>query len=335
MDIERLKARMVKTATACFVSDCFVTGGYDFTYHRSRIKDLFFDGKLPNASFKENWLVLDRYPSTIQRKIKGAYINERWEINDKEMISTKLPEIVFPTDKDFFDCEGNFRHDSLYTRKQDKEPDTMQDVEIEWEMIFDVTDFQEPPKIEFKGIHKFNYSDKEYIISNDCVKHQALDEMLFPEVLLHNKPSSFASKTVYDITRKYVLEHIDQSVAKISSNYDFCFEVKKIVPLHAPETITYHNIFGRTKRERDKLHTTVKKYNEYTIFEMTHAQEKYKGYTPIPDMTAESEVALNKKMETWLNALMEEINKPLIACPYCKGVGVAMVEKIKAGDSND
>ena len=65
---------------------------------------------------------------------------------------------------------------------------------------------------------------------------------------------------------------------------------------------------------------------------MTHAQEKYKGYTPIPDMTAESEVALNKKMETWLNTLMEEINKPLAACPYCKGVGFELGVKVKMED---
>lgn len=327
---EFVKARMVKTATVCFISDCYAKAGYKHDYHSGRINNLYFDGKLPKPSFKKNWFVADHFPTTIQKKVSGEYVNRRWEINDKDMVSAKLPEVVFPTDTEFFDDEGNFRFASLYTTKYDKEPDTMEDVEIEWEMILDVPDFQYPPKVEFSGIHKWNYSDMPYVINNDCVKHQALDEMLFPEILLHNRPASFDSKTVYDITRKYILEHINPAVAKVSSNYDFCFEVKKLVALHAPETITYHNLFASTKREREKLHTTIKKYNEYTVFEMTHTQERYKGYTPLPDMAAESEAALNEKMNSWLTMLIEEINKPLVECPHCKGIGFALGEKAKA-----
>jgi hypothetical protein len=105
--------------------------------------------------------------------------------------------------------------------------------------------------------------------------------MIFPEVLLHNRPCSFTSKAVYDITRQYVLNHIDHSVAEITSNYDFCFEVQKKIPLHVPEKITYQNFFGRTKRERSKVHTAIKEYRKSTVFEMTSNVDHYRGYTPI------------------------------------------------------
>jgi hypothetical protein len=113
---------------------------------------------------------------------------------------------------------------------------------------------------------------------------------------------------MYDITRQYILEHIDNSVAMITSNYAFCFEVKKLVPLIVPETIKYQNIFGRTKREREKIYTTIKKYEEKPIFEMTHEQEKYKGYSVIPEMFANSEAELKEKVDTWLESLIAIIN---------------------------
>ena len=150
-------------------------------------------------------------------------------------------------------------------------------------------------------------------------------------MIMNNRPCSFTSKTVYDITRQYVITHIDHKVAEITSNYDFCFEVKKIIPLHVPGKITYQNIFARTKRERSKIHTTIKEYTKHTVFEMTHMADPYRGYTPIPAMFAENEVALEKKMNEWLTGLIAEINKPICECPHCYGKGiVGVLEKVKA-----
>ena len=148
-----------------------------------------------------------------------------------------------------------------------------------------------------------------------------IDKMIFPAVLLHERPCKFTSKQMYDMTRQYILEHIDNSVAKITSNYNFCFEVRKLVPLIEPETITYHNIFARTKCERNKIHTTIKKYEEKLIFEMTTEQDKYKGYTVIPELCANNEAELKERVDTWLEGLMEIINKPLCQCPHCHGSG--------------
>lgn len=327
-----IKARIVKTDGACFISDCMAKSGYDYNYHRGELKDLYFDGEKPKASFKANWLIIPKFPQRIEREVTGEIINRRQEIREAEMISAKLPEVIYyPLPPEMIDEDGDFRYGALYEYKYDREPNHFEDVKIEWDVVIDVENFQMPPQIEFTGIHKLNYKEVPYVIKNDSVWHQQLDEMIFPEVLLHNRPCSFTSKTVYDITRQYVIEHIDHRVAKITSNYDFCFEVKKLIPLHVPEKITYYNLFARTKRERDKPRTTIKEYNERTVFEMTSLSEMYKGYTPIPAMFAENEAELESKMKKWLTALMAEINRPLCECPHCCGKGIIDVsEKVNA-----
>lgn len=329
---EAIKVRIVKTDGACFITDCMAKSGYDYNYHHSKLKDLYFDGEKPKPSFKAQWLTIPHFPQRIERKVAGEVINKRQEILDAEMISAKLPPVMYyPLPPEMIDEDGDFRYASLYEYKYDREPDHLEDVEIEWDLVCDVENFQMPPKIEFTGIHKWNYESVPYIIKNDSIRHQTLDEIIFPEVLLHNRPCSFTSKTVYDITRKYVLDHIDHSVAEVTSNYDFCFEVQKIIPLHAPEKITYQNFFAKTKRERDKLHTTIKEFRKHTVFEMTNLVDRYGNYTPIPDMFAENETALEKKMNEWLTGLMDEINRPLCECPHCSGKGIVdKIEKVKA-----
>jgi hypothetical protein len=54
---------------------------------------------------------------------------------------------------------------------------------------------------------------------------------------------------------------------------------------------------------------------------MTHDQSKYNNYTVIPEMTANSESELKEKVDTWLESLIECINKPLCQCPHCQGSG--------------
>lgn len=329
---ETIKARIVKTDGVCFITDCMAKSGYDYNYHHSKLKDMYFDGEIPKPSFKANWLTIPRFPQRVERKVIGEVVNRRYEIRDAEMVTAKLPAVIHePIPAEMIDEDGDFRYHAFYEYKYDREPDHFEEVQLEWDLVFDVEDFQMPPKIEFTGIHKWNYETVPYAINNNSIRHQELDEMIFPEVLLHNRPSSFTSKTVYDITRQYVLSHIDHSVAKITSNYDFCFEVKKIIPLHVPEKITYHDIFARSKRERNKLRTTIKEYREHTIFEMTNLVDRYRDYTPIPAMFAENEVALEKKMNEWLESLMAEINRPLCECPHCSGKGIVdMIEKVKA-----
>lgn len=307
----------VKTDKGCFISDCRATTGYDYNYHRTQLDKLFFNGKNPTGTYYPNWYYIEEYPTTVQREVRGACVNKRYELVDTTLASDKMPLVIPYEDQDKYN-EAVF---NLYKYTYDQEPDYMEDVECSIQVVCEIDNYTFPPKFEYSAIARTGWNDNYYTITNVNVQHQMLDKMIFPPVLLHNRPCKLSSKQMYDLTRQYILTHIDNSVAKITSNYAFCFEVKKLVPLIEPETITYQNIFGRTKKERNKIHTAIKKYEEKSIFEMTHEQEKYKGYSVIPEMYADSEAELKEKVDTWLESLIAIINKPLCQCPHCQGSG--------------
>ena len=308
----------VKTDKGCFISDCRATSGYDYNYHRTQLDKLFFNGKNPTGTYYPNWYYIEEYPTTIQREVRGACVNKRYELVDTTLESDKMPLVIPYEDENQYNSNVI---ESLYRFNYDQAPNYMEDVECDIQVVCEIDNYTFPPKFEYNAITRTGWNDNYYTIKNADVHHQMLDKMIFPPVLLHNRPCKLSSKQMYDLTRQYVLTHIDNSVAKITSNYAFCFEVKKLVPLIEPETITYQNIFGRTKRERNKIHTAIKKYEEKSIFEMTHEQEKYKGYSVIPELYADSEAELKEKVDAWLEGLMEIVNKPLCQCAHCHGSG--------------
>ena len=315
---DKLTILCVKTNNGCFISDCAATTGYDYNYHTNKVNKLLFDGKLPTDTYQPNWFYIEQYPTTIQREVAGAYVNQRYELIDITLESEKMPAVIaYETVEQY----NGAMIDSLYKYAYDREPDYLEDVACDIQVVCEIDDYNFPPKFEYSAVAKIGWDERKYTITNANVQHQLLDKMIFPAVLLHERPCKFTSKQMYDITRQYILEHIDNSVAKVTSNYNFCFEVKKLVPLIEPKTITYQNIFASTKRERNKIHTSIKKYEEKSIFEMTHEQDKYKGYTAIPEMYANNEAELKEKVDTWLEGLMEIINKPLCQCPHCHGSG--------------
>ena len=312
------KIMVVKTDKGCFISDCFATSGYDYNYHKSIIENLLFNGKVPASTYYPNWYYIEEYPTLIQIEKNGEIINRRYELRDKSLASDKMPETISYEEKD------NYSYDlieNMYSYEYDRKPKYLEEYPCEIQVVCEVDNFSLPPQIEYTGIGKHDFSDKLYTIKNVDVNHQMLDKMIFPAVLLHESPCKFTSKQMYDITRQYILEHIDNSVANITSNYDFCFTVRKLIPLIEPETISYQNIFARTKRERNKIHTKIKKYEEKDIFEMTYSPENYRGYSPIPEMCAHNETELKEKVDEWLAGLIEIINKPLCQCPKCNGTG--------------
>lgn len=314
----KLIINIVKTDSVCFISDCNKTTGYDYDYHNTRLSKLYFDGKLPEKSYCKNWFQVEKYPEKIQKKVSGERINIRYEIIDKEMISKKLPEVIE------YENSNNYSDeilDNLYTYKYDTLPDRLETVEVEFNEVLVVNDFKVPVLIDYKAVHKWDYSDKPYQITNANVQHQLLDKMIFPEIMLHSRPCSFSSKQVYDITRQYIKDNIDTSKAKITSDYDFCFTVKKIIPLLEPKTVSYQNIFARTKKERNKINYATHTYKEIEIFEMTHDQSKYSNYTVIKPIYGENDEDLKNKMDEWLDSLIKIINKPLELCPHCNGTG--------------
>jgi hypothetical protein len=313
-----LKINMVKTDNECFISDCMAISGYDWNYHQSKLKDFYFDGKLPTSTFSPNWVMIEKYPTTIQQLCGMPDINHRYKIKDKDMISSKLPEIINYEDKNDYSEDILY---SLYEHKSNKQEPVLKDVKCEIDIVMEVENFKMPPKIDYNAIKKIDYSNREFRITNKNINHQLFDKLIFPEIMLHSRPCSISSHDLYCLVRQYIRENIDTKVAKITSDYDFCFTVQKVVPLIEPENVTYQNIFARTKKERNKIHYSVKSFKEFEIFNMTHDQSKYEDYRVIQPIFADNEEELKNKIDEFLQNLIEIINKPLELCPYCNGTG--------------
>jgi len=324
-----LNIHMVKTNIGCFITDCIAISGYDYSYHKSKLKDLFFDGEKPESTFYPNWLKIKKYPLSIQQIQTPPSINRRYELKDKDLSSEKLPLIIKEKDYDNYD-EGIF---SLYLYKRDEQEPILVDVEYEIQIVMEVDNFELPPVINYKAIKKESFSDKKFNITNTDIKHQLFDKMIFPEVMLHTRPCSISSQNLYSLVRQYIKDNIDTKVAKITSDYDFCFTVKKIIPLLEPETVSYTNIFAKTKKERNKIQYSTKSFKEIQIFEMTHAQSKYRDYTVIEPIHADNELELKNKIDEFLSNLIEIINKQMHLCPKCNGTGyIDEVKKINQKD---
>ena len=305
---------LIKTDTGCFISDCNKTIGYSYEYHTSQIGNMLFDGELPQKTFAKNWLFIKNYPIKIEEKRSDKRVNTRYELKDKSMESEKFPLII--QDLDYEDKLYPF-----YEYKYDIKKGRYFEITPIIKIIAEVKDFQIPEVFEFEGIHQFNYSEQTYTITSANLEHQLLDKIAFPDLLLHLKPSKISSEDLYCIIRKYIRENIDKFQAIITSDYDFCFTVKKNIPLYKIKKFTYTNPFESTKKKRQKIHYGVEKYTEHTVWEMTSEKHNYKGYPIIKGITAKNQDELKTKIDLFLKDLIYKINKPFIACKHCEGKG--------------
>lgn len=325
-----MKLYMIKTNTKCFITTC-TPEEWGKTYAKSYgLKELLFDGKYAKPTYLPEWYVIDLYPAKIEKK--GVVYDYRKYVLKDEYKGC----LGFKKEIDYND-RFNFEHDidSFYNYEYQKREVNQEVDNLEIEVIMELENFN-LPTIEYSvyGETSINgFGDKEYYITNKDVEHQLIDKMMFPDILLSERPCKFTSKQMYDITRAYIKDNINNKYATISSDYDFCFEVKKKIKKYTPEEVTYYNIFARTKKQRNTPHKKIVKYREETIFKMTNSKSKYDGYPIIEEMTAKNETELKEKVDTWLSNLIEKINEPLVECPHCNGLGV--INEIKEINCND
>jgi len=311
---------LIKTDKCCFVSDCYAKkeNSYDYKYHNSVIPKLLFDNKEPEKTWDDKWYKIPKFPEKIEKELKGEKHNIRYEIKDKDNITKKFPEVINYNDSKNYSDDIL---DNLYNYTYDEKPNYKVDADVTIQTLCEIDNFIDFCDFNFKAIGKFGWDEKQYSITHANIKHQMIDRIILPDVLLVNKPCSLSSKQMYDITRQYVREHINSDFARITSDYDFCFTVEKVIPLLEPKPISYQQIFAKTKKERNKIHYRTAKTKKETIFEMTDDQSRHQGYTAINGMFASSEYELKEKVYTWLTGLINLINKPLRQCEHCNGSG--------------
>jgi hypothetical protein len=96
--------------------------------------------------------------------------------------------------------------------------------------------------------------------------------------------------------------------------------VKKKV--HLAKKVPYQRDISRYGARKPKYITDYREIREIEVFEMTHANHNYKGYTVIEGFKGNNVEELKENIDNYLRDLMEEINRPLSDCPHCLGKGV-------------
>lgn len=277
----------------------------------SFLEHLMINGNPVKRTFHPNWGVIEDEPKIVQKYVKQPDINQRFELIDPALKSDRIKlvlkrdEVLKNGDDDFWKKEFN-SYRFLYTSVSDKQPDILKDVEFKYETIMEVNEVEEYKEFAY-NVQKtqWTHGGLRKLKENE-VQHQLIDEIIFPDILLPARPCFLTPKQSFDIIREYVKQHINYKIAFITSDFNFCFTVKKVIlPIKLKTTIT---------------NTINPKPKEIECFNM--APKKYQNYKVITGFRGKNQKDLKKNIDNYCKKLITFINKPLTVCPNCKGYGV-------------
>ena len=294
--------------------------------------------KLPQKTHHVSWLFVEGETELKSLSIEttGERCNYRWELRDStpELVKKTLPKVITQEDSDeYYDDDDGYciggkcehsEYQNFYTRTYDTNPDYFKDQDIEITLLGDIESNWVKSPVDAKySVWRSSYKhegDTSLDIS-DIASFSELSKIMTPDLLLHNQPCSLTSEQTYKIVRKYVSDNIDPKWARITSDYDFCFTVKKKIAIKP-----YVRVNEQTKRNgrsyrKPRLSTTKVTHKEQQIFEMTHKRANYHGYTAIAGFNGDNLQDLIDNIEQFLNELMDHINAPLSECNHCNGSG--------------
>lgn len=296
--MEPLKINAVITDSGVFINDTVNN------YSNSTLERLFINGEKPKRSHVKNWFVIDEMPVSIKKQEPDRRKYKQWKLIDPDMESKALPLII--QNDEYNELWYNSTVADLYTSDYEVVPGELVDIPFEVEVITEVKNFRLPPKVDYKAKKKAGARTVEVIVDNTNFEHQLLDKLIIPEVLIHEYPCKLPSSELYQIVRQHIKENIDTRHARVTSDYDFCFKVKKTVPIIGPGKIDHNKLMDGAFSQKK----SILKEEEFDIFEMTSENERYKGYTPIKGISANNQTELKDKIDKFLDELMKFINEP-------------------------
>lgn len=284
------------------------------------------------------WYKTDVELKQFEKRIPGKNIVSHYEIKDARLVNSNMPEIIqiediqvgWDDDKDVW--YGKYAGLQDYYTKHYKvilESTEIVEIEVEYFQELVIENYESPVDMSIKCLRDSDRYGSGVQVDLDLSKiciYADIERMLTPEFLLHERPCSLTSKQVYRIIRSHVLNNLDRSTVKVTSNYDFCFEVKKVVSTPAytvkAEQLTNRGNSYKPPRFSNKKTDTK---NE-SIFEMTwDGADKGKGYgdyTVIEGWDAPNFKALAYQVKMYLDDLMKVLNSPASECKECRGCGM-------------
>lgn len=259
---------------------------------------LLYDGECPVPTYDNRWFSISKIPEKVEKKIAGIKTNYRWELKKGYPPTELMPAVLMSSP---YGDESPYQEVcNLYTGVYDTLPDTVELVEVEWDIIAELPNY--------------TMSSKRYKTS---VVH-TIDKITTPPVLLSEVPCKISGQELYKVIREHVKRNIDGRYARVTSDYDFSFTVMKSLRYNDP--IPYKVTEGTGRKQK-----TVTKYNTHSEVRVFNMGDNSKGYGSWPEpITADNYDELEKKVDSYLRELMEEINKPLMVCPTYNGSGACI-----------
>ena len=294
----------------------------------------YYNGKQAEPTFTNDWYKIDKPVKTLTKSVAGQRNSKGFELIDKSFAREDVPltlsreEAIKRYDSNYGDTwHIKYAHlSSLYKELFETTPATFEPVEFEYECIYKLDKL--PVQTDFKKLDELSGVAWSGRVTGN-VKNQVLDTIIFPAPLLVERPCQLTSQVTYNIIRSFIKSNIDPLWAKITSDYDFCFSVEKLVHLDEIQEyqVDINNTMWNKRKRKPKYETRYQKTRSVKIFEMT--PKVYNSYPIIEGFKGVSHEDLKSNIETYLNDLITEINKPLIDCSCCKGLGVTGLTKIE------
>lgn len=208
-----------------------------------------------------------------------------------------------------------------------------------WEVVvlreFEIESYEKPIQMKVKLARRDMWDDNkvdEQDLSS-IVYYEDIQKLLTPEFLMHERPCHLTSNQVFRIVRQHVIENINPKVAKITSNHDFCFTVKRIVKIKPYDYMYEERTAKGNKHKYSKYKKATVSTKEVELFEMTYRgynqrPDGYQGYTPIEGWSANSLSEMKEQIDYYLDNLMNIINAGVAECSHCNGCG-HMITKVE------
>lgn len=323
----------VKFKVIEFNNGCFITNAESYVYagHNHYVANLFFDGVKAESSCKKDWYKLDKVPTTVSTQGYATRVNHRYEL--KETVTFDLPKsygrdefAYYPNNGEGWIPRPEFEDVfSLYKEVYDIEPAQLEDIRFNLEIIAKYNcDLVEP-----NDTSSFNYpcfidgyfaktitKDNTTKITDNKIEYLLINELTIPDLYIDNTPCCLSVKASYDIIRFYIKQNINNTWASLT-DYDYSLTVEKNINLQSTQSYQIvEHLYDKKRRPKTKFRDKRK----ITIYECCPSP-RY-GYTVVTPFKGNSLQDLKNNIDTYLTNLITEINKPLVDCPHCKGLGV-------------
>lgn len=260
----------------------------------------FFDGEVGEKTYNDQYVKISKYPEkiTFLRKDSGNvhYILTEEALKDKYPKKLEYNDL-YGEDAEYEGLSG------LYERVVEEPKEYY--VELEYE------------------IDRFDVEEFDFIKRNYTGHVSFVNELRLPKVLHSTVPNYLEADQFYKIIRDYIKNNIDPKVARITSDYDFCFTVKKVVKLNAP--VPYKVDVSSIRAKKPKYELRYKDTELVECFEM--APKAYQNYSVVGPIYGKNAKELEEKVNAYLEDLIRKINEPVVECKHCGGLGV-IFEKI-------